>query len=328
MSPLRARTGLPSGNKFRIAASRFETGKFGRVASLSAAAAMVLGVGTASALFVDYLADRALDRKTAAIEVTPLVTAAVDSVAEVASPIGEAHAAPMVAEPALPAAVEASPAAVEPEPMKPMPIEAVLPDAEAIAKVAVGPEHAIELPDADPTDEPIVSAYADPDTDDTTAAIAPDEAEPVAKPRKAKAAKAEPAANTEDETEIASLPGVDVGGMAGYPSEGDDQADSKVRTTTRQQAKASAGGVASGTAKVRQAVNMRSGPKKGAGVLGVVPAGSSVSVMSCDGWCQISYNGRTGWVYKSFLSAGAPKKQAAAEVAPKKAVSPGTKSRS
>ena len=49
------------------------------------------------------------------------------------------------------------------------------------------------------------------------------------------------------------------------------------------------------------------------GVLGVVPAGKSVSVLSCESWCQISYEGRKGWVYKSFLAAGAPKKEAAAE---------------
>lgn len=326
MSPLRTRSGLWSGEKFRSAVGRLDAVKTRRVAKISAATAMVLGVGTASALFVDYLADRALSRNGSVLVVEPLVTAAVAEAASIspvthaqASPIPDAPAAPVSAQASAPA-IEASATSAEAAPPKPMPIEAVLPDAAAIAKVAVGPEHAIELPTDDPTDEPLVSAYsddtaADEASDEITAAISPDEAEPepVAKPRKAKAEKAAPAAQSKN-TEIASLPGVDVGGMAGHPSEGDDQSDSKVRTVTKETA--AAGGVAAGTAKVRQAVNMRSAPKKGAGVLGVVPAGKSVSVLSCESWCQISYEGRKGWVYKSFLAAGAPKKEAAAE--PKK----------
>ncbi|MBX3581478.1 MAG: SH3 domain-containing protein [Rhizobiaceae bacterium] len=129
-----------------------------------------------------------------------------------------------------------------------------------------------------------------------TGAIAPEEAapQPVRKPKK-NAAKAEPA---EKQTEIASLPGVNVGGLAGHPADDDDNSDSTVRTVVK-----SSGGAVAGTAQVKSAVNMRSAPKKGASVLGVVPAGTSVKVMSCDGWCQISWNGRNGWVYKSFLSA-------------------------
>ena len=34
----------------------------------------------------------------------------------------------------------------------------------------------------------------------------------------------------------------------------------------------------------------------------VVPAGSAVNVLSCDGWCEVVYNGKKGWVYKNFLS--------------------------
>ena len=328
MSPRWTPARLWAGTTFGSTAGRLDAVKARRVAKFSAAAAMVLGIGASSALFVDYLADRALARNGSVLEVEPLVAAAVAEAASI-SAVNEAQASsasdaaanptprhePPAATTAAQADIQHAAAAAEPAPMKPVPIEAVLPDAAAIAKVAVGPEHAIELPDEDPADEPIISAYAEPDTDDTTAAIAPDESEPapVVRPRKAKAEKAQPAAQSKN-TEIASLPGVDVGGMAGHPSEGDDQSDSKVRTVTKAKA-AAAGGVAAGTARVRQAVNMRSAPKKGAGVLGVVPAGKSVSVLSCASWCQISYDGRTGWVYKSFLS-GASKKEAAAE--PKK----------
>ncbi len=328
MSPRWTRARLQAGSTIRSAVGQLDAVKARRVAKISAAAAMVLGVGTASAFFVDYLADRAMARNSSVLKVGPLVTAAVAEAASI-SAVTEAQASPASdapAAPAVPTEVEAgvqasAPAAAppaEPAPMKPVPIEAVLPDAAAIAKVAVGPEHAVELPDEDPTDEPIVSAYAEPDTDDTTAAIAPDEAEPVARPRKAKAEKSQPAAQSGN-TEIASLPGVDVGGMAGHPSEGDDQSDSNVRTVTK--GKAAAGGIAVGTARVRQAVNMRAAPKKGAGVLGVVPAGKSVSVLSCESWCQISYEGRRGWVYKSFLAASAPKEAAAEPKKPARAPS-------
>lgn len=324
MGPLRTRTGLWPGSKFRSAIGRVDAVKTRRVAKISAAAAMVLGVGTASALFVDYLADRAVSRSSSVLAVEPLVTEAVAETVSV-SPVAEAPASPIPDEPVSPAiqaSAQSSTPVAEAAPPKPMPIEAVLPDAAAIAKVAIGPEHAIELATDDAADEPLVSAYSDdsgPDdaSGDITAAISPDESEPepVAKPRKAKAEKAQPAAQSET-TEIASLPGVDVGGMAGYKSETDDQSDSKVRTVTKE--KAADGGIAAGSTRVRQAVNMRSAPKKGAGVLGVVPAGSAVSVLSCESWCQISYNGRKGWVYKSFIAAGAPapKKEAVAE--PKK----------
>src|SRR5690606_8429153 len=109
---------------------------------------------------------------------------------------------------------------------------------------------------------------------------------------------AEPA--VEQDTEIASLPGVDVGGMAGHPSDDDDNSAGTART-----------------ARITTAVNMRSSPKKGSSVLTVVPAGSAVSVLSCDGWCRISYDGRQGWVYKSFLTGSKSPNKAAASSSPK-----------
>jgi uncharacterized protein YraI len=49
---------------------------------------------------------------------------------------------------------------------------------------------------------------------------------------------------------------------------------------------------------------MRSGPKKNAAAIGTVPARTSVQVMNCKQWCQIVYNGKTGWVYKSYIKTG------------------------
>jgi hypothetical protein len=271
---------------------------------------------------VDYLADRALAREAEApvtvkpAAVKPVMAKAVETAVETK------------------VAALARPATAPGETVQPPKAEIAVqaPDPAAIAKVAIGPEHAIELPTEDPTASPVVRAGTVPegdaphehapkaepfaaDADGTqTAAItsyaepAPDEA--VNKPKRQKAEKAQPQAAAE-ETEVASLPGVDVGGLAGQAS-GEDDADGTVRTVTKP---TTTGGSA---ARVTTAVNMRSSPKKGAGVLTVVPAGSAVNVLSCDGWCQITYNGRTGWIYKSYLSTGAraaPQRQQAAKPA-------------
>jgi uncharacterized protein YraI len=50
---------------------------------------------------------------------------------------------------------------------------------------------------------------------------------------------------------------------------------------------------------------MRTGPQKNATAMGTVPAKSSVQVVSCKKWCQIVYNGKRGWVYKSYIKTGA-----------------------
>lgn len=50
---------------------------------------------------------------------------------------------------------------------------------------------------------------------------------------------------------------------------------------------------------------MRSGPKKGASAIVTVPAKASVQVMGCKKWCEIVYNGKHGWVYKTYVKTGA-----------------------
>lgn len=62
---------------------------------------------------------------------------------------------------------------------------------------------------------------------------------------------------------------------------------------------------AAGNGRILRAVTMRSGPKKNAAAIGTVPARTSVQVMNCKQWCQIVYNGKTGWVYKSYIKPGA-----------------------
>lgn len=56
--------------------------------------------------------------------------------------------------------------------------------------------------------------------------------------------------------------------------------------------------------RVGRAVNMRAGPGAGKRVLGVIPAGSTVSLYGCKGWCEVSYNGKRGFIYRSFLQGG------------------------
>ncbi|MEO7223715.1 MAG: SH3 domain-containing protein [Devosia sp.] len=51
-----------------------------------------------------------------------------------------------------------------------------------------------------------------------------------------------------------------------------------------------------------QAVNVRSGPSKTATTLGVLNAGSPVSIgEDVGGWIHVSFNGGDGWVYKTYL---------------------------
>ena len=323
-SPLRVGAVAAPKNKVSNKTKRQQAGKARWIASLSLAAAVVVGVGAASAIFVDYLADRALaravDSQPAAAK--PIVAQAVD--AKVADKV--AALAPDEAQDSVPAV---TPAQTE--------VVATLPDPSLVQKVAVGPEHAIELPGDDPTASPIlqldelaptedaffvdvtvsneelVTADVEDDgsADETRTAAIDLEADetPVKKPKRQKAANAKPA--VEQEVEVASLPGVDVGGLASD----DDNSGSTVRTVTKP-ARSTAknlGGVAAGGARVTADVNLRSSPRKGSSIAGVVPTGSAVNVLSCNGWCEVVYNGKKGWVYKNFLASSKPvaKQQAA-----------------
>ncbi len=268
-----------------------------RIAALSAATATLLAVGSASALFVDYLADRALARTSEAAVVRPVVVDTVDITTghKMAAAALEARAAQAAAVAAASPAAPSTPAAAIPAPA---PVVAPLPDAEAIAKVAVDAGQARDIA----ADEAETDAAAEPPpaTEDRTitGAIGPAEARPQPTPARERAE----APKAEKPAQVSSLPGVDVDGVP------DPSDDSAVRTVTKpaEPAAKSLGGVPAGPARVTAAVKLRSGPNKNSGVLGVVPAGSSVGVVSCNGWCQVDYGGRKGWVYKNFLAAARP----------------------
>ncbi|MER8482530.1 SH3 domain-containing protein [Mesorhizobium sp. M1322] len=62
---------------------------------------------------------------------------------------------------------------------------------------------------------------------------------------------------------------------------------------------------AADTGRILRAVTMRTGPKNNAAAIVTVPAKTSVQVMGCKKWCEIVYNGKRGWIYRSFVKTGA-----------------------
>ncbi|WP_292410306.1 SH3 domain-containing protein [Mesorhizobium sp.] len=61
----------------------------------------------------------------------------------------------------------------------------------------------------------------------------------------------------------------------------------------------------SAAGRILRGVTMRTGPKNGAAAIVTIPAKTSVQVMGCKKWCEIVYNGKRGWIYKSFVKTGA-----------------------
>jgi uncharacterized protein YgiM (DUF1202 family) len=55
------------------------------------------------------------------------------------------------------------------------------------------------------------------------------------------------------------------------------------------------------TAAVNAPVNLRKGPGAKHGVVMVIPRRAKVQIYDCDQWCKVGYDGRTGYIYKSFV---------------------------
>lgn len=54
--------------------------------------------------------------------------------------------------------------------------------------------------------------------------------------------------------------------------------------------------------KIRTAVTMRAKPAQGGAAIGTIPTNASVTVApGCKSWCQVSYEGKRGYIYKGFL---------------------------
>ncbi|MCO5065545.1 MAG: SH3 domain-containing protein [Rhizobiaceae bacterium] len=80
------------------------------------------------------------------------------------------------------------------------------------------------------------------------------------------------------------------------PDDDNDAPAPKVATTGR---------ALSDSSTLNEAANMRAAPRSGSRVLMVVPDGARISIApGCEQWCEISYNGRRGFVYKDFIGGG------------------------
>jgi SH3 domain-containing protein len=63
-----------------------------------------------------------------------------------------------------------------------------------------------------------------------------------------------------------------------------------------------------GAASVVAAVNLRSGPGTDQEIITTIPGGSTVQVSGCTGeWCEVTWNGRSGYAIARNLSIGAPR---------------------
>jgi len=67
-----------------------------------------------------------------------------------------------------------------------------------------------------------------------------------------------------------------------------------------------------GSAAVTASVNLRSGPGTDSEIVTTIPAGSTVRVTGCSGeWCEVTWNGRSGYAIARNLSIGAPRQAGA-----------------
>ena len=229
-----------------------------RAAGFAAAAASVVAAGMLSALFVDYLAQRAQLRNTLS---TP---GEVEFEADAAGGAPEAPAKVAVVQTPAPRVAPAAKSET------PAPQGNAQPPSIA-AQVEIAPEKAAE----------------------TNVAAAPP-------PGPAAAAAAMPPSNlpvaTEDDSDqtfTAAIPARRLEPDLPDPATKPGPAD-----TVTAAAPAEAAG-RKGT--VTKYVNLRAAPDNDAKIIVVVPAKARVGVLSCEQWCEVVFQGRKGWIYKSFV---------------------------
>lgn len=92
-----------------------------------------------------------------------------------------------------------------------------------------------------------------------------------------------------------------VGGNSGPAAAKPDSAETAAIPTARPKTEPAKDTAETANGHTVHAVTMRSGPKKAAAAMTTVPAQAAVQVLSCNHWCEIVYNGKRGWIYKSFL---------------------------
>ena len=248
-----------------------------RIAALSSACAVVLAVGAGSAMFVDYLADRAMARAADTIPVKVVREIRIASDGTIASDATDSDdPAPIVRPPEIIA-----------EPRVGSVAECLGHACAAVACRRIGATRPADrrgrnrCPGADPGrgrarrrlggDRPRARRRF------RSRRRAEERGEAGQAAKKTASLPDEPA-----DDELEALPGVDVGGLAGNPS-------------------GSSASGASRKARIVKGVNMRARGQQGAKVLTVIPAGTTVDLFGCEQWCEVSYKGRKGWVYKSFV---------------------------
>lgn len=70
-----------------------------------------------------------------------------------------------------------------------------------------------------------------------------------------------------------------------------------------------AGAVSAAPATATTDLNLRVGPGPGYEIASVIPADGAVEVMRCvetAAWCEVTYDGTTGWAYGEYLTASLP----------------------
>jgi hypothetical protein len=133
----------------------------------------------------------------------------------------------------------------------------------------------------------------------------------------AAAAFAEPAAGTDAATELAKVAAPNGVSTSDSTDGAQTAAIPEVQPGVPPQQPAAAGNngsqtnakphkaAATSSGRILRPVTMRSGPKTSAAAIVTVPAKTSVQLVSCKQWCEIVYNGKHGWVYKSYIKPGA-----------------------
>jgi hypothetical protein len=233
-----------------------------RKAGIATAVAAVVSAGTASSLFVDYLADRAIERGASLARIAAAQTEVASNEPQVGEPM----------ETLLPetTSVSASMAAA------PSGRTVVTPAQAGVATAGALPDRS-----ADPaTDGEQIFAYANSD-------------DALDGPSAVELAAGKLAGDDRMFTSAIPLP------ETAPPPAPNPTADKLA--AIKASAPAAALSIGGQAGRTTQAVTMRAGPAKRAGQIAVVPAKSPVTVLGCKSWCEIVYNGKRGFVYKRFV---------------------------
>ena len=119
--------------------------------------------------------------------------------------------------------------------------------------------------------------------------------------------RAEPAARHDNSSRPQPTASLESEASSSAPAIEPKRADGERPKDDGSKATLAAEGIASGTKSAASTaiananVNMREKPENEATILAVLGRGEAVTVVSCEGWCEVIANGTTGYVYSSFL---------------------------